>query len=85
MTSHLMFFSWIRSKPGIEIGYLVSLGKVFEEIFLGEMFSVFLNKLLHNTILLRIFGDAPEFLNGLIVVHDGPCIGEFQRRGATTA
>jgi len=47
-----MFFLWIRSKPRIEIGYLVSLGQVFEEIFLGKMFSVFLNKLLHNTILL---------------------------------
>lgn len=52
LTSHSMFFLWIRSKPRIEIGYLVSLGQVFEEIFLGKMLSVFLNKLLHNTILL---------------------------------
>ena len=80
-----MFFSWARSKPRIEIGYLVSLGKVFEEIFLGVMFAVFLNKLLHNTIFLRIFGDAPDVLNSLIITHDGPCISRFQRRSAATA
>lgn len=51
------------------MGYFVSLGKVFDEIFLGIVFTVFLNKLLHNTLFLGIFGDAPDVLNRLIIAH----------------
>jgi hypothetical protein len=51
------------------MGYLVSLGKIFDEVFLGIVFTVFLNKLLHYTLSLRIFGDAPDVLNRLIITH----------------
>lgn len=85
MTPRSMFFSCTRGKPRIEIGYLISLGKIFDEIFLGVMFTVFLNKLLHNTFFLRIPGDAPDVLNRLIISHDSSDIGSFQRRCAATA
>ena len=51
------------------MGYLVSLGKIFDEVFLGIVFTVFLNKLLHYTLSLRIFGDAPDVLNRLVITH----------------
>ncbi len=56
------------------MGYFVSLGKVFDEVFLGIVFTVFLNKLLHNTLSLRIFGDAPDVLNRLIITHYIPVL-----------
>jgi hypothetical protein len=74
LSLHSMCFSCSRSKPGIEMGYFVSLGKVFDEIFLGVVFTVFLNKLLHNTLFLRIFGDAPDVLNRLIITHYIPVL-----------
>jgi len=66
------------------MGYFVSLGKVFYEIFRSVVFTVFLNKLLHNTPFLRIFGDAPDVLNRLIITHYNSRKSIFQRRLATT-
>ena len=80
-----MLFSCARGKPRVEIGYLIPLGKIFDEIFLGVMFTVFLNKLLHNTFFLRILGDAPDVLNRLIITHYSSYMGSFQRRCAATA
>jgi hypothetical protein len=75
---HLMFFSCARSKPGIKLGYFVSLGKVFDKVFLGIVFTVFLNKLLHNTLSLRIFGNAPDVLNRLVITHYIPVLVDFR-------
>ncbi|NNK14764.1 MAG: hypothetical protein HKP52_11055 [Desulfofustis sp.] len=45
------------------MGNFVFLGKIFDEVFLGVVFTMFLNKLLDDTFFLRIFGDAPDIPN----------------------